>query len=581
MGLVPTLAIVVRNPLRLPFFMPFRFVPSASMQRKEKIGIITHGSLNKGVEMKLDAEQSVEHIKAGKFVVIEGRHYDFFSMITDIAIEAANDNILLNPPSQDDTLLLDIMQGSSAYVTVSLKPMLMMQNQRHQELDEAGPRPVKTVPAHFSQVAEANEEDVSRIFGHEALEGGNRFFHIGNPLDMDTPVCIDLERFVERSNAVFGKTGTGKTFLTRLLLAGTIKTGRAVNVIFDMHSEYGWRATQEGEGAQFVQGLRNLFPNKVTIFTLDPASTRRRGASADHEVFLYADQIHAEDILPLRDTLSLNPTAAESTYALQSQFGKKWLIELLSASTERVKELAEICNAHENSLLALKRKLQRIERYGFFKTESVGGRQDVLDALIETLDRGKSVILEFGRYDDLPTYMLVANVITRRLRQVYEEKAATYARTQDTADRPHPLIITIEEAHKFLAPSIARETPFGKIAREMRKFFVSLLVVDQRPSAIDEEVLSQIGTKIVAQLNDEKDIGAALVGTSGASALRQVLASLDSKQQALILGHAVPMPIVVRTRSYDADFFKAMSDAEGIVTGSFEEANARSQNLFG
>lgn len=551
------------------------------MKRQAKIGIITHGSLNKGVEMKLDAEQSVEGVKAGKFVVIEGRHYDFFSMITDIAIEAANDNILLNPPSQDDVLLLDIMQGSSAYVTVSLKPMLMMHNAGLQELDEKGPRPVKTVPAHFSQVAEANEDDVARIFGHEALEGGDRYFHIGDPLDMDTPVCIDLERFVERSNAVFGKTGTGKTFLTRLLLAGTIKTGRAVNVIFDMHSEYGWQATQEGGGAQFVQGLRNLFPNKVSIFSLDPASTRRRGASPDHEVFLYADQIEPEDILPLRDTLNLTPTAAESSYALRNKYHSAWLIKLLLANTEELKAIAEECNLHEGSVQALQRKLRQYENHGYFKTTRLGKHYDVLDALIETLERGKSVILEFGRYDDLKTYMLVANVITRRLRLVYEKKAADYARTKDPADRPHPLIITIEEAHKFLSPGIARETPFGKIAREMRKFYVSLLVVDQRPSAIDEEVLSQIGTKIVAQLNDEKDIAAALVGTSGAAALRQVLASLDSKQQALILGHAVPMPIVVRTRSYDETFFKAMRDSEGVASGSFEEADARAQNLFG
>jgi DNA helicase HerA-like ATPase len=68
------------------------------------------------------------------------------------------------------------------------------------------------------------------------------------------------------------------------------------------------------------------------------------------------------------------------------------------------------------------------------------------------------------------------------------------------------LLITIEEAHKFLNPIAARQTIFGIIAREMRKYYVSLLVVDQRPSGIDEEIISQIGTKIIAQLNDEKDI---------------------------------------------------------------------------
>jgi hypothetical protein len=39
-----------------------------------------------------------------------------------------------------------------------------------------------------------------------------------------------------------------------------------------------------------------------------------------------------------------------------------------------------------------------------------------------------------------------------------------------------------------------------------------------------------------------------------------VLAKLDSKQQALILGHAVPMPVVVRTRPYDQDFYREVGD---------------------
>ncbi|MBZ0258695.1 ATPase, partial [bacterium] len=59
-------------------------------------------------------------------------------------------------------------------------------------------------------------------------------------------------------------------------------------------------------------------------------------------------------------------------------------------------------------------------------------------------------------------------------------------------------------------------------------------------------------------LNDEKDINAVFTGVSGAAALRNVLASLDSKQQALILGHATPMPVVVKTREYGEDFYKAM-----------------------
>ena len=119
-------------------------------------------------------------------------------------------------------------------------------------------------------------------------------------------------------------------------------------------------------------------------------------------------------------------------------------------------------------------------------------------------------------------------------------------------------MITIEEAHKFLNPQSARQTIFGTIAREMRKYYVSLLVVDQRPSGIDPEVLSQIGTKIVAQLNDEKDIQAVLTGVNNATQLRTVLAGLETKKQVVLLGHAIAMPIVIQTREYDEEFYQAV-----------------------
>ena len=104
-----------------------------------------------------------------------------------------------------------------------------------------GPQPVRTIPPHFSRVTEASEEDMARVFGSE----DERHFYVGNPLDMETKVCLDLGEYAKRSNGVFGKSGTGKTFLTRLLLAGSIQKGTAVNLVFDMHSEYGWEGRSE------------------------------------------------------------------------------------------------------------------------------------------------------------------------------------------------------------------------------------------------------------------------------------------------------------------------------------------------
>jgi hypothetical protein len=152
--------------------------------------------------------------------------------------------------------------------------------------------------------------------------------------------------------------------------------------------------------------------------------------------------------------------------------------------------------------------------------------------------------------------MLATNMITRRIHGIYVKKAEKFLQTKSPGDRPLQLVITIEEAHRFLDPSIVHQTIFGTIAREMRKYFVTLLVVDQRPSGIDNEVMSQIGTRITCLLNDDKDIDAIFTGVSGGQNLRSVLAKLDSKQQALVLGHAVPMPVVIRTRPYDQKFYQ-------------------------
>jgi len=120
-------------------------------------------------------------------------------------------------------------------------------------------------------------------------------------------------------------------------------------------------------------------------------------------------------------------------------------------------------------------------------------------------------------------------------------------------------MIVIEEAHKFLDPMVADQTIFGIIARELRKYKVTLLVVDQRPSGIDEEVMSQIGTRVTALLDNERDISAVLNGISGANSLREVLARLDTKQQAIIMGHAVPMPVVIKNRAYDEVFYASIA----------------------
>ena len=550
------------------------------------LGSVIQGSLSKGLEVRLHADVSVEDMRVGKFLVVRGVRSHFFCMLTDVSLGTSSARILSNPPNPNDVFLLAVLAGSSTYGTIELSPMLMLTAEREKQqaiFDPSGGGvrenklalgnlasfesqtgadiellPVKTIPSHFSQVFDAKETDFRAVFGWED-DPYRRNFAIGKPIDMDVAVCLDLDRFVERSNGVFGKSGTGKSFLTRLLLSGIIRKQAAVNLIFDMHSEYGWEAVSEGKQFSTVKGLRQLFPDKIQIYTLDPESTKRRGVRDAQELFLSFDQIEVEDIALVQRELNLSEASIENAIILRNELGSGWINKLLEMTNEDIQMFCEEKRGNKSSIMALQRKLERLNDLKYIRKRCP---KNYVTEVLQCLDGGKNVVIEFGSHSDLLSYMLAANVITRRIHQAYVRKAEKFLQSKNPCDRPQPLVITIEEAHRFLDPAIVRSTIFGTIAREMRKYFVTLLIVDQRPSGIDAEVMSQVGTRITALLNDDKDIDAIFTGVSGGQSLRSVLAKLDSKQQALVLGHAVPMPVVVQTRPYDEQFYREIGDID-------------------
>ena len=522
-------------------------------QERREIGQIVSGSLSKGLLMKLNPSESVEDIRAGRFVVVEGDKNEYFSMITDVKLETSSPELPNNPPSRTDYLMRQILSGTTIFGTVELRPMLMLE--KSDQPNEAELRPVKTIPSHFSPVYTATAADVNRVFGDERKD--TKYFHIGTPLDMgDIPVCLNLERFVERSNGIFGRSGTGKTFLTRIVLCGIIKNDKASCLVFDMHSEYGWKGTYEGDRAE-VRGLKQYFNSKVAVFSLDPESSRRRGAPIDAEVQIPYSQVTVDDIILLQNELSLTPTTVETCYALVNRFGEqRRLSNLLEMTADDIVDFCQSNNVHQAALSALQRKLRVLTESckSFLVDDSKVHVDDAVKQIMNYLEKGCNVVLEFGQHTQPLRYMLVANILTRRIHDHYvraKEESLGGKRPE-----PKPLLIVIEEAHKFLSPELANQTIFGTIAREMRKYNVTLLIVDQRPSCIDAEILSQVGTKIVCLLSDERDIEAVLTGVSNASGLRGILASLDTKQQALVIGHAVPMPVVIQTRVYDDEDFR-------------------------
>ena len=90
----------------------------------EHLGVVTGGSLTGGIDIKLDAEASVEDMAVGRYVTIQGKKRRFFGMITDIELAVTDEAIATNPPAMNDSFITEVLSGTSTYGTLHVLPML-------------------------------------------------------------------------------------------------------------------------------------------------------------------------------------------------------------------------------------------------------------------------------------------------------------------------------------------------------------------------------------------------------------------------------------------------------------------------
>ena len=324
------------------------------------LGLVVDGSLSQGVEVRLDPATSVEEVKVGTFVTIRGANNSFFGVVTDISLGSTDPRLKHTLPQVDNPFIAQVMSGTVAYGTISVLPNLIMPTAMGD--GQEGPAPAKSIPPHFSRAYVASQRDVEAVFGQE----DQSHFWIGSPLDMEHKLCLDLDELVKRSIGVFGKSGTGKTFLTRLILVGILQQGQASSLIFDMHSEYGWGAA-DPENRRFAKGLKQLFPAQVSTFTLDEESSKRRQSPFDEVVRIGYGEIEPEDVEMLRETLNLSEVAASAAFNLQQKFGQRdWMAKFLALQDRNsVFELANEIQVQPNALGSLYNRLSRLKRFDF------------------------------------------------------------------------------------------------------------------------------------------------------------------------------------------------------------------------
>ena len=312
------------------------------MIEKRSIGYIVGGGLKENLRVRLTVPS--QEIQEGAFVTISSGDWQYYGLVTDLKLGATDPRFADEqsetrlPPS-----LAKALHGQTLFTNLEVLPALMLERgpdpvspEYPDWLNKIGdqkpvPHPVKSVPRHHAEVHLAGEGDIAEIFGDpEAKEN----FVVGYTREQQHPVCIDLDKLVQRSSGVFGATGTGKSFLTRIILAGLIAQNKTSILVFDMHNEYAYDDTATDTGKRVV-GLKTKFSSRLQVVGLGGGSLIR-GETADFNLEIAMQDITAADVELLTRELNLRETTPTTLHALHTSFGKDWFKRFKNMNRDEV-----------------------------------------------------------------------------------------------------------------------------------------------------------------------------------------------------------------------------------------------------
>jgi DNA helicase HerA-like ATPase len=349
------------------------------------------------------------------------------------------------------------------------------------------------------------------------------------------PAALYTDALLGKHFALLGSTGTGKSTAAALILHRICESAPQGHVVMiDPHGEYA--AAFRDTGAIFdVSNLQ--MPYWLMNF-------------AEHcEVFLTSS---GSDWQEDADILAKCLAQARSRNRLAEEVGKitvdspiPYLLSDLSKAVND--EMGKLDKATSSApFLRIKSKIDEIKadpRYQFMFSGMLVG--DTMAEFIARIFRmpGEGRPISIIDVSGVPSD-ITATVVALLSRLVFD--FAIWSREE----RTRPILLVCEEAHRYVphesdtaAPAAGRV--LSRIAKEGRKYGVSLGLITQRPSDLAEGVLSQCGTILSMRLNNERD--QAFVKAAMPEGARGFLDSISAlrNRECIICGEGVTIPMRV------------------------------------
>ena len=403
-------------------------------------------------------------------------------------------------------------------------------------------RGVSNYPSLGDSVYRASRAELALAYACDAASSV-RVGHIQQ--DPSIPAMVKIDEMLGKHFAILGTTGTGKSCTVALILRRILeKNPQAHMLMLDVHREY----AQSFQGISEVITPENMslpfwllnFEEAIEII-VGPQANRDADVEILRELIPMAKSRYVANQRRDRSNLNRN-TISESNIGVDTPIPFR-TSDLIGVIEEHIGKL-ELRNdlAPYKRLKAKLESISRDPRYAFmFGSLTV---QDNMAAVLARIFRipvnGKPIaILELG---GLPSEII--NVVVSVLARLAFDFGVWSA-------GKIPITFICEEAHRYVPND--KTTGFeptkraiSKIAKEGRKYGVSLCIVTQRPAELDPTILSQCNTIFALRLTNERDQEILKAGISDAAASLLEFMPTMGTGEAITFGEGVALPTRIK-----------------------------------
>ena len=451
-------------------------------------------------------------------------------------------------------------------------------------------RAVNTYPEINSPVFLADGDALSLIMNSLDSDIDNKGLVIGKyASNKSVEAILDGNKFFQRHASIVGSTGSGKSFTVANILEKPNDLDHSNVIVFDLHGEYNelsyakqikinsndglhiplWFFNYEEIHSLFIESAEGTSSNQRAI-VIKYILENKKNYIDTHMKKLSSELITADTPIPfsavgLKEFLESENIKEEETGEVYKSGDKKG-----QPKTKQGQYYGKLTNL----ITRLQTKIDD-KKYSFIFNEESTSESGYLNTFVsEIMDNSDKIkVIDLS---EVPSDILsiVIGIVTRL---VYDVQ---FWMTPQTDETRHPLAFICDEAHLYMPRDTSKMKAvenksleiFEKIAKEGRKYGVSLVIVSQRPAELNTTIISQCNNIISLKITNDRDKSAvSTMLTDSLIGLVDVLPNLDVGE-CIVIGDSIKLPTKIildkpkeEPKSSTIDFWDRWYDGKDTV----------------